>query len=63
MIVSSDKHAGVGDDDVLEAAHDGGGEGGVVVGAENDGEHQNESKDTGKEELSEKQSVIPAFKL
>ena len=48
MVVSSDEHTGVGDDDVLEAAHDGGGEGRVVVGAENDRKLQDESKYTRK---------------
>ena len=47
LVVSPNDHASVGDDDVLQAADDGGGEGRVVAGAEDYGEHQDESKDAG----------------
>ena len=42
LVVSPD--ASVGDDDVLQAADDGGGEGRVVAGAEDNGEHQDKAK-------------------
>ena len=47
LVVSTDDHAGVGDDDVLQTADDGGGEGGVVAGAEDHREHQDEAKHAG----------------
>ena len=63
LVVSPDDHASVGDDDVLQTADDGGGEGGVVAGAEDHGEHQDEAKHAGEQELRDKYRVIPAFKL
>ena len=54
LIISSNDHARVGDDDVLDAADDAGGEGGVVAGAEDDGEHQDEAKHAGEQELRHK---------
>ena len=54
LVVSPDDHASVGDDDVLQAADDGGGEGRVVAGAEDQGEHQDEAKHTGEQELRHK---------
>ena len=63
LVVSPNDHASVGDDDVLQAADDGGGEGRVVAGAEDDGEHQDEAKHAGEEELRHKYRVIPSFKL
>ena len=63
LVVSTDDHASVGDDDVLQAADDGGGEGRVVAGAEDHGEHQDEAKHAGEEELRHKERVMPSFKL
>ena len=63
MVVSPDEHASVGDDDVLQAADDGGGEGRVVAGAEDHGEHQDEAKHTGEQELRHKYRVTPSSKL
>ena len=63
LVVSPDNHASVGDDDVLQAADDGGGEGRVVAGAEDHGEHQDEAKHTGEQELRHKYWVIPSLKL
>ena len=63
LVVSPDDHASVGDDDVLQAADDGGGEGRVVAGAEDHGEHQDEPEDTGEQELRYKHRVLPSFKL
>ena len=47
LVVSPNEHASVGDDDVLQAADDVGGEGRVVAGAEDHGEHQDEAKHAG----------------
>ena len=47
LVVSPDDHAGVGDDDVLQTADDGGGEGGVVAGAEDHRGHEDEAKHAG----------------
>ena len=63
LVVSPDDNAGVGDDDVLETAHDGGGEGGVVARAEDGGQHQDEAEHTGEQEHRYKHRVIPSFKL
>ena len=63
LVVSPDDHASVGDDDVLQAADDGGGEGRVVAGAEDNGEHQDEAKHAGEQELRHKYRVMPSFKL
>ena len=63
LVVPTDEHAGVGDDDVLQTADDGGGEGRVVAGAEDYGEHQDEAKHAGEQELRHKYRVLPAFKL
>ena len=46
LVVAPNEHAHVGDEDVFETAHDGGGEGRVVSGAEDGGEHQNEAEHT-----------------
>ena len=51
LVVSPDDHASVGDDDVLQAADDGGGEGRVVAGAEDNREHQDEAEHAGEQEL------------
>ena len=63
LVVSPDDHASVGDDDVLQAADDGGGEGRVVAGAEDHGEHQDEAKHAGEQELRHKYRVMPTSKL
>ena len=63
LVVSPDDHASVGDDDVLQAADDGGGEGRVVAGAEDNREHQDEAKHAGEQELRQKYRVMPSFKL
>ena len=63
LVVSPDEHASVGDDDVLQAANDSGGEGRVVAGAEDNGEHQDEAKHAGEKELRHKYRIIPSFKL
>ena len=63
QVVSTNDHARVGDDDVLDAADDAGCEGGVVAGAEDDGEHQDEAKNAGKQKQRYKYRVKPAFKL
>ena len=63
LIISTDDHAGVGDDDVLQTADDGGGEGRVVAGAEDHGEHQDKAEHAGEQELGHKYRVLPAFKL
>ena len=54
MVVSPDDHASVGDDDVLQTADDGGGEGRVVAGAEDHGEYQDEAEHAGEQELGHK---------
>ena len=63
LVVSPDDHASVGDDDVLQTADDGGGEGGVVAGAEDHREHQDEAKHAGEQELTNKYWVLPSLKL
>ena len=63
LVVPTDDHAGVGDEDVLQTADDGGGEGRVVAGAKDYGEHQDEAKHAGEQELRHKYRVLPAFKL
>ena len=63
LVVPTDDHAGVGDEDVLQTANDSGGEGRVVAGAEDYGEHQDEAKHAGEQELRNKYRVLPAFKL
>ena len=63
LVVTPDEHASVGDDDVLQAADDGGGEGRVVAGAEDNGEHQDEAKHAGEQELRHKYRVMPSSKL
>ena len=63
LVVPTDDHAGVGDEDVLQTADDGGGEGRVVAGAEDYGEHQDEAKHAGEQELWHKYRVLPAFKF
>ena len=63
LIISTDDHAGVGDDDVLQAADDGGGEGRVVACAEDNGKHQDEAKHAGEQELRHKYRVLPSLKL
>ena len=63
LVVSPDDHASVGDDDVLQAADDGGGEGRVVAGAEDHGVHQDEAKHAGEQELRHKYRVTPSFKI
>ena len=63
LVVSTDDHAGVGDEDVLQTADDVGGEGRVVAGTEDHGGHQDEPEDAGEEELRYKHWVLPAFKL
>ena len=63
LVVSPDDHAGVGDDDVLQTADDGGGEGGVVAGAEDHREHEDEAKHAGEQELRHKHGVMPSLKL
>ena len=51
LVVPTDDHAGVGDENVLQTADDGGGEGRVVAGAEDNREHQDESEHAGEQEL------------
>ena len=51
LVVPTDKHAGVGDEDVLQTADDGGGEGRVVAGAEDNREHQDKAEHAGEQEL------------
>ena len=63
LVVPTDDHAGVGDEDVLQTADDGGGEGRVVAGAEDHGEHQDEAEHAGEQELRHKYRVLPAFKV
>ena len=63
LVVSPDDHASVGDDDVLQTADDGGGEGGVAAGAEDHREHEDEAKHAGEQELRDKYRVIPSVKL
>ena len=63
LVVSTDDHAGVGDEDVLQTADDGGCEGRVVAGAEDHGEHQDEAKDAGEQELRDKYRVMPSLEL
>ena len=63
LVVPTNDHASVGDEDVLQTADDGGGEGRVVAGAEDYGEHQDEAKHAGEQELRHKYRVLPAFKL
>ena len=63
LIVSTNKHAHVSDQDILEAADDGGGEGGVVSRAEDGGEDEDEAKDTGEEELTSEHGVGPPTEL
>ena len=63
LVVATDEHAGVGDDDVLQAADDGGGEGRVVAGAEDHGVHQDETEHAGEQELRYKHRILPSFKL
>ena len=63
LVVPTDDHAGVGDEDVLQTADDGGGEGRVVAGAEDYGEHQDEAKHAGEQELRHKYRVMPSSKL
>ena len=63
LVVSPNDHASVGDDDVLQAADDGGGEGRVVAGAEDHGDHQDEAKHAGEQELRHKYRVTPSLKL
>ena len=46
LIVPADEHAHVGDEDVLEAADDGGGKGGVVGSTEDGGVDKDKSKHT-----------------
>ena len=46
LIVPADEHAHVGDEDVFETAHNGGGESRVVSSAEDGGEHQDEAEHT-----------------
>ena len=54
MVVPTDDHAGVGDEDVLQTSDDGGGEGRVVAGAEYSREHQDEAEHAGEQELGHK---------
>ena len=63
LVVPTDDHAGVGDEDVLQTSDDGGGEGRVVAGAEDNGEHQDEAKHAGEQELRHKYGVMPSLKL
>ena len=63
LVVSTDDHAGVGDDDVLQTADDGGGEGRVVAGAEDHGEHQDKAEHAGEQELGHKYRVMPSLKV
>ena len=46
LVVAPDEHAHVGDEDVFETAHNGGGESRVVSSAEDGGEHQDEAEHT-----------------
>ena len=63
LIVPADEHAHVGDEDVLEATDDGGGEGGVVQGAEGRGVDQDEPEHTREQNLEGDPAVIPALVL
>ena len=45
LVVASDEHAQVGDQDVLETANDGGGEGRVVLGAQHRREDEDKAED------------------
>ena len=63
LVVSPNDHAGVGDEDVFQAAYYGGGEGRVEAGAEDHGDHQDEAKHAGEQELRHKYRVAPSVKL
>ena len=63
LIVAANEHSHVSDENVLEAADDGGGECGVLCRAEDGGEDEDEAKDTGEEELGSEQGVGPPSKL
>ena len=63
LIISPDEHSQVCDEDVLETANDGGGEGGVVGRAQHCREDQDESKDTREKELKCKPTIVPPFKF
>ena len=63
LIVSANEHAHVSDQNILEAADDGGGEGGVVGRAEDGREDEDEAKDTREKELGSEDWVWPASKL
>ena len=47
LVVPTDDHAGVGDEDVLQTADDAGGEGRVAAGADDNREQQDEAKHAG----------------
>ena len=63
LVVPPYEHANVRDENILEAADDGGGESGVVGSAEDGGVDQDEAKHTGEQELGGKERVRPSFKL
>ena len=63
MIISTNEHSQVGDEDVLETTNDGGGEGGVVGRAQDGRENQDKPKDTREKELKCKPAIVPPFKF
>ena len=63
LVVSPYKHAHVCDENVLETAYDGGGEGGVVQGAEGRGVDQDEPEHTREQNLEGDPAIIPALVL
>ena len=63
LIVAPYGHAKVGDQDVLQAPDDGGGQGGVIGGAHHSGEDQNEPEHTGHGELDCEPAVTPTIIL
>ena len=61
LIVASDDHAQVGDQDVLQTPDDGGGQGGVVGGAQHSREDENKPEHTRQRELEHEQAVTPSI--
>ena len=61
LIVAPYDHAQVGDQDVLQASDNGGGQGGVVCGAQHCREDENEPEHTGQGELEHEQAVTPSI--
>ena len=61
LIVAPDDHAQVGDQDVLQTPDDGGGQGGVVGGAQHSREDENKPEHTRQRELEHEQAVTPSI--